>query len=223
MVKSSEKFRLAAILAVVAVVVSFGTSRVLLFNNMPGMPFEKGHGFYGLGMHRISPWAGNWLTVPEAEREALFENGIRIQQAFSQHLQTIQEQHPAALVFFVIGVLGIIVLGILAFMWIDRQVKKVNAICEGDNQKTASALKVLLLSIVTFGIYGLLWLYMLGERLQENAPRHNLSFKENGTTVLLWFTLGTFILVGPIIALYIIIKNTNAMTAIYSKGAELQT
>jgi hypothetical protein len=58
---------------------------------------------------------------------------------------------------------------------------------------------------------------MLGERLQDNAQRYNLSFKEGGTVVLLWFVPGIFIMVGPFISLYIIIKNTNALSVEYNK------
>jgi cytochrome c-type biogenesis protein CcmH/NrfF len=37
----------------------------------------------------------------------------------------------------------------------------------------------------------------------DNAQRYNLSFKESGSTILLWFVPGMFILVGPFISLYI--------------------
>jgi hypothetical protein len=58
---------------------------------------------------------------------------------------------------------------------------------------------------------------MLGDRLQDNGPKYNLTIKESGATVLLWYVLGSFIIVGPFIAYYIIIKNTNALTDEYNK------
>ena len=100
---------------------------------------------------------------------------------------------------------------VLGLLWLNKLAEKINAICEGDGKKTAGAVKFLLLGIITFGIYNLLWLYMLGERLYDNAPRYNLFFKESGSTILLWFVPGMFILVGPFISLYIIIKNTGAL------------
>jgi hypothetical protein len=66
-------------------------------------------------------------------------------------------------------------------------------------------------------IYNFIWLYMLGDRLQDNAPKYNLVFKESGGTILLWYILGSFIIVGPFIALYIIIKNTNALAEEFNK------
>jgi hypothetical protein len=96
--------------------------------------------------------------------------------------------------------------------------RDVNLMCNGDGKKTGGLLKYLLLGIITLGIYDLVWLYMLGDRLQDNAKRYNLSFKENGGTVLLWFLLGSFIVVGPFIALHIIFKNTNALADEYNKN-----
>jgi hypothetical protein len=113
--------------------------------------------------------------------------------------------------------LSIITLGIYTLYWIHQLAKDVNAICEGDGKKTGGLLKYLLLGIITFGIYDLVWLYMLGDRLQDNAPKYGLTFKESGTAVLLWYIFGAFIIVGPFIALYIIIKNTNALADEYNK------
>jgi hypothetical protein len=113
--------------------------------------------------------------------------------------------------------LSIITLGIYGLYWIFKLAKDVNTICEGDGKKTGGLLKVLLLGIITLGIYDMVWLYMLGDRLQDNAPKYGLAFKENGGMVLLWYVLGAFIVVGPFIALYIIIKNTNALAEEYNK------
>jgi hypothetical protein len=95
--------------------------------------------------------------------------------------------------------------------------KDVNLICEGDGRKTSGLLKYILLGIITFGIYDLIWVYMLGDRLQDNAPKYNITIKESGGAILLWLVLGAFIIVGPFIALYIIIKNTNALADEYNK------
>jgi len=226
MEKTSGKFKTAVILAAAAVVVSFGTARIILFSSTD-MSFENGYGSRSWGMFRetssrghAGPWTGKWemRSMTEAEREALLENGRSIRPSFSQSFQTLSEQSPAALVLFGISNLGMLLLCILGLMWLNTLTKKINAVCEGDGKKTAGAVKFLLLGLITFGIYNLLWLYMLGERLQDNARRYNLSFKESGSVVLLWFVPGMFILAGPFISLYIIIKNTNALSIEYSKG-----
>jgi len=226
MVKTSQKFKMAVILAAVVVVVSFVTARIIIFSS-PDMSFERGYGFHSWGMSRhAGQWPGKWemRSMTETEREALYENGKFIRpslsqrsQMFREHFQSLKEQSPAVLVLFGIGNLAMLSLCILGLLWLNTLTKKINAVCEGDGKKTAGAVKFLLLGIITFGIYNLLWLYMLGERLQDNAQRYNLSFKESGAVVLLWFVPGIFIMVGPFITLYIIIKNTNALAVEYNK------
>ena len=113
--------------------------------------------------------------------------------------------------------LSMVTFGIYGLYWYYKLAKDVNTICEGDGKKTAGLLKLILLGIITFGIYTIIWIYMLGDRLQDNAQKYNLTFKESGGTILLWFLLGSFIIVGPFVALHIIIKNTNALAAEYNK------
>ena len=120
------------------------------------------------------------------------------------------------------GLVGLIIFSIITFgiyglYWIHKLAKDVNAICEGDGKKTGGLLKYILLGFITFGIYDMVWVYMLGDRLQDNAPKYSLSFKESGGAILLWLLLGSFIIVGPFIALYIIIKNTNALADEYNR------
>jgi hypothetical protein len=228
MVKTSKKFKLIVILAVAVVVVSFGAARIILYNSTD-MSFGRGYGFHSWGRH-AGPWMGKWgrsmtETAAKAEREALFENGRIVRpslsksfQMFGERFQALREHSPSALILLGISNLGVLSLCILGLLWLNTLTKRINAICEGDGKKTAGAVKFLLLGIITFGIYDLLWLYMLGERLQDNARRYNLSFKESGAMVLLWFVPGIFIMVGPFISLYIIIKNTNALAVEYDKG-----
>jgi hypothetical protein len=220
---------LAVILAATVAVVSFCAARIVLYNSTD-MSFGRGYSFHSWGMSRhAGPWMGKWETRSMTETgEAFFENGRIVRPSFSQgfqmfnesfkeRFQTFWKDSPAALILLVISNLGILSLCILGLLWLNTLTKRINAVCEGDGKKTAGVVKFLLLGIITFGIYNLLWLYMLGERLQDNARRYNLSFKESGAMVLLWFVPGMFIMVGPFISLYIIIKNTNALAVEYDK------
>ncbi len=201
MEKTSRKFKTAVIIAVIAVVVSFVAARIVLYNS-PDTSFERGYSFHSWGMSRhADQWSGKW--------------GMR---SMNERIQSLGENNLAVLILFCIGNLGMLSLVILGLLRLDKLIKRINAVCEGDGKKTAGIAKFLLLGIITFGIYNLLWLYMLGDRLQENAQRYNLSFKESGAVVLLWFVPGMFILVGPVISLYIILKNTNALSSAYIKG-----
>ena len=120
------------------------------------------------------------------------------------------------------GLVGFIILSFITFglyglYWIYKLAKDVNAICDGDGKNTGGLLKYLFFGMITFGIYDFVWLYMLGDRLQDNAPRYNLQFKESGAAVLLWTIIGSCIIVGPFISMHIIIKNTNALAEEYNK------
>jgi hypothetical protein len=95
--------------------------------------------------------------------------------------------------------------------------------CLGDGKKTGGFLKYWLLGLITLGIYDLVWLYMLGDRLQDNAGKYDLKFKESGGIVLLWFLLGSLIIIGPFIALHILFKNTNALADEYNKKVPAET
>jgi hypothetical protein len=117
-------------------------------------------------------------------------------------------------------ILSIITLGIYGLYFIYKLAKDMNTICEGDGKKTRGLLFVIFIGLITFGIYNLFWLYALGDRMQDNGARYGLTIKESGTAILLWDILGSFIIIGPFIALHIIIKNINALGAAYnSKNA----
>lgn len=114
--------------------------------------------------------------------------------------------------------LNIITCGIYGYYFLYKMASDVNVACAGDGKNTAGLAQFLILSILTCGIYAWFWYYNLGNRLAENAPRYGLSFNENGTTVLLWAVLGSLLFgIGPFIAMYFLIKNTNAICAAYNQ------
>jgi len=118
---------------------------------------------------------------------------------------------------------SIITCGIYPLIFIHGIARDVNIVCEGDGKHTGGLLKLILLSIITCGIYTYVWYYSLGNRLMENAPRYNMCFSENGTSVLLWILFGSLLCgIGPFIALHIIIKNTNALACGYNSFVEQQ-
>lgn len=114
--------------------------------------------------------------------------------------------------------LSIITCGIYGYYFIYKIAEDVNVACYGDGKTTGGLVKFILLSFITCGIYAWYWYYALGNRLAENAPRYGLQFQENGTTVLLWYIIGALICgIGPFIAMYILIKNTNEICSAYNR------
>ena len=107
--------------------------------------------------------------------------------------------------------------GIYGYYFIYSIARDVNTMCRDDGEKTGGLLAFILLSFVTCGFYGLYWEYKLGNRLAANAPRYGITFQENGTSVLLWYLVGSLLCgIGPFIAMHILIKNTNALAAAYN-------
>jgi hypothetical protein len=116
----------------------------------------------------------------------------------------------------VVILLSIITFGIYGLYFIHKLAKDMNTICEGDGKHTRGLLFLFFIGLITGGIYDLIWLYGLGDRMQDNGPRYGLTIKESGTTILLWDILGALIVVGPFIALHIIVKNINALGEAYN-------
>lgn len=113
--------------------------------------------------------------------------------------------------------LNIVTCGIYSYIFIYKLAEDVNVACDGDGDHTPGLVALIVLSLVTCGIYGFVWYYKLGNRLQVNARRYGMEFPENGTTVLLWMLLGSFLCgFGALFATHIIIKNTNLICTAYN-------
>lgn len=121
-------------------------------------------------------------------------------------------------------VFGLLTFGIYNFYFIYKMAQDVNTMCEGDGKKSSGLIVFILLSYLTFGIYALIWYYSLANRLAENAPRYELKFSENGTTVLMWHIFGMLLCgIGAYVAMHILIKNTNAMAKAYNAKTDFNS
>lgn len=119
--------------------------------------------------------------------------------------------------------LTLVTAGIYGIYWIYKYAKDLNTMCAGDGGKTGGALAFFLLAPITCGIYPFVWYYKAANRLQQNAPRYGLMFKESGSTVLLWGLLGSLLCgIGAFVMLHILIKNFNAMAGAYNNLAAQQ-
>lgn len=113
--------------------------------------------------------------------------------------------------------LSIVTCGIYSYYFLYCLARDINVMCQDDGDSTPGLAAFILLSFVTCGFYAPYWYYKIGNRLQANAPRYGLMFQENGTTVLMWQIVGALLCgLGPIFAMNIIIKNTNAMATAYN-------
>ena len=114
--------------------------------------------------------------------------------------------------------LTIITCGVYAFWYQHKLAKDINTICEGDGKKTGGLLKLVFFGIITFGVYIFVWYFGVENRLIANAERYGVKLSVDGKAIVLWKLFGVFLFgVGPLVAEYIIMNNTNMLADAYNK------
>lgn len=102
---------------------------------------------------------------------------------------------------FLYILLNIVTLGIYGIVAMCIIGDEINTVCEGDGKKQMHYLLALLLGLITCGIFLLIWYYKAIERLRDNAYRYNIAaLNTSGSEYIIWTLLGSFIVVGPLIA-----------------------
>jgi len=161
----------------------------------------------------VTEAAEGFLDNPESELTSAVEE---VRQSFAGEVPQGRLKDDRGLISYIL--LSLITFGIYSYYFIYTLARDVNTACQGDGEKTPGLLPLILLSIVTCGIYSWIWYYKLGNRLAVNAPRYGLHFQEDGTTLLLWLILGSFLCgIGPFVAMHIMIKNTNGICNAYNR------
>lgn len=113
-------------------------------------------------------------------------------------------------------ILSAITFGIYPLFFWSKYASDMNIVCQGDNRHTRGILARIIFSAITFGIYELVWMYNVGERISFNAHKRGLHCNVSGTSILLWFILGSFIIVGPFIALHKMLSGLNNLCYAYN-------
>lgn len=120
--------------------------------------------------------------------------------------------------FLIYFLLNFVTCGIYGIFFWYKYAEDMNQVCNGDGKLTQNYILVILLSLVTCGVYYWIWVYGVGNRLQENAPRYGMNLTENGTSILLWMILGSFLcFIGFYYAQYILINNMNMIGDRYNQ------
>ena len=77
-------------------------------------------------------------------------------------------------------------------------------------------LAALLLSCLTCGIWGWVWLYQVCDRVYSNGARYGVKTICSGSTYLLWGLVGSLICVGPFVACHKMFTDLNNVGAAYN-------
>lgn len=116
----------------------------------------------------------------------------------------------------VLILLSILTLGIYALFFWHGYARDMNIVNANDGKNTRGIFARIVFSILTFGIYDLVWLYSAGERISINSHRNGIHCTTTGSSVLLWYILGSFIIIGPFVALHKLIDGLNKLSAHYN-------
>ena len=112
--------------------------------------------------------------------------------------------------------LSIVTFGIYALYFWSKYAEDMNIVCNGDGKNTRGILARIIFSILTLGIYELVWMYGVGERIAINSFKRNIYCNASGSSVLMWYILGSFILIGPFVAMHKMISGLNALCSNYN-------
>lgn len=91
-------------------------------------------------------------------------------------------------------VLSFLTCGIYGFFFWWGYINDINEVCVCDGKRSPNLIVVMLLSFFTCGLYNLFWLHRQGERLQSIAPDYKLRLKQGGSSVLIKYILGSFLM-----------------------------
>lgn len=111
--------------------------------------------------------------------------------------------------------LSIVTLGIYDIVFWYKFVKDLNTINQVD-KKLKNYILVIFLSIITLGIYHWVWLFYLADRVQITGIRLGVKVRTGPGTVLAWNLFGSFVLIGPLIARFLVIANMNKLAKAYN-------
>ena len=122
-------------------------------------------------------------------------------------------------------VFGILTLGIYPLILMYTMNNDINTACNAvqdeDEYKSPNYIIVILLSIITLGIYHFFWYYKQGNRIQHVGAKYGIMIDEKGSTYLLWIIAGAFLFgIGPYVAIYLLINNSNRICKAYNSREE---
>ena len=110
--------------------------------------------------------------------------------------------------------LGLLTLGIYPTVIWSRIVTELNiAASRHDGRRTVSYFGACMLSLLTLGIYGWVWMHNFCSRIGEELQRRGVDYRFGASTFWLWGVLGSLIVVGPFIFTHKLMKSMNLINA----------
>lgn len=107
-------------------------------------------------------------------------------------------------------------LGIYNIVFWYRFTKDLNEM-NTDEKPLKNYILVIFLSVITLGIYRWVWFFWLSDRVQMTGAELGIKIKPGPSITLIWKLFGSFILIGPFVANYLVIRNMNRVARQYNK------
>lgn len=110
--------------------------------------------------------------------------------------------------------LGLLTLGIYPIVIWSRIVTELNIVASRyDGKRTMPYFAACALAPFTLGIYGLVWIHNMCNRVGGELQRRNIDYSFGASTFWLWGVLGSLIIVGPFIFTHKLMKSMNLINA----------
>ena len=113
-------------------------------------------------------------------------------------------------------ILSFVTCGIYAIYFEYTFARDMNIACAGDGKKTHGVLAQIIFTMLTFGIYYIVWMYGVGERIYTNSFKRQIPATCSGGGLLAWYILGSLIVIGPFVAMHKRIEGLNRLCADYN-------
>ncbi len=191
--------------------------------NQPQSPQEEPQGFAFTQQSDANPQVTPSFPPSEAQNIPPFQQNNAVPQGmqgtnnvygYPNRIRTRVPENRGLLKYIVFSILTC---GIYSLYFLYALSRDINEMCKEDGQETPGLLMLIALSIVTCGLYNIYYCPSILDRLSQNAGRYGVKVEESGLHYLLWCCPGVILcFVGPFVAMYILIKNTNKVAKAYN-------
>lgn len=117
--------------------------------------------------------------------------------------------------------LSFVTFSVYHFYFMDLWAKDVNILCEKDGKHTVGVEKMMLFSVLTFGVYKYVWLAEIVDRICDNAAEYDVEVRQDSETFFVWMILVPVL--GYLVAMYRAIRDTNRLAGAYERSRQKRT
>ena len=109
----------------------------------------------------------------------------------NQDRGTDEVKQDRSLLLYVL--LSFVTFSVYHFYFMDLWAKDVNILCEKDGKHTVGVEKMMLFSVLTFGVYKYVWLAEIVDRICDNAAEYDVEVRQDSETFFLWMSWFRFL------------------------------